>query len=123
MLICEPANDRLIDTYYQERRWNASGIPMPDTLKQLGLWEFLDDITRSIVAELTESKADRWDTGNTDIRRSLTTLLRLNPALPEAFPASFYSIASAVSFIHARMGFQISVQQDHLKSSGAISER
>jgi aldehyde:ferredoxin oxidoreductase len=44
---------RLIDTYYQERGWNASGIPMPDTLKQLGLWEFLDDITRTIIIELT----------------------------------------------------------------------
>jgi aldehyde:ferredoxin oxidoreductase len=44
---------RLIDVYYQERGWNAFGVPMPDTLKQLGLWEFLNDEARTIITELT----------------------------------------------------------------------
>jgi aldehyde:ferredoxin oxidoreductase len=45
---------RLIDTYYQERGWNSLGIPMPETLKRLGLWEFLNDETRAEIARLTE---------------------------------------------------------------------
>jgi aldehyde:ferredoxin oxidoreductase len=44
---------KLIDVYYQERGWNAFGIPMPDTLKQLGLWEFLNDEARTLLIELT----------------------------------------------------------------------
>jgi aldehyde:ferredoxin oxidoreductase len=44
---------RLIDVYYQERGWSASGIPMPDTLKQLGLWEFLEDEAQAAILELT----------------------------------------------------------------------
>jgi aldehyde:ferredoxin oxidoreductase len=44
---------KLIDVYYQERGWNSCGIPMPDTLKQLGLWGFLNDEARSIINELT----------------------------------------------------------------------
>jgi aldehyde:ferredoxin oxidoreductase len=44
---------RLIDVYYQERGWNASGIPMPETLKELGLWDFLEDEARSIIQKLT----------------------------------------------------------------------
>jgi aldehyde:ferredoxin oxidoreductase len=44
---------RLIDVYYQERRWSPCGIPMPATLKQLGLWEFLSDEARSIIIDLT----------------------------------------------------------------------
>jgi aldehyde:ferredoxin oxidoreductase len=43
----------LIAVYYQERGWNASGIPLPETLKQLGLWTFLDDEARSTIEELT----------------------------------------------------------------------
>ena len=45
---------RLIDVYYQERDWSASGIPMPDTLIQLGLWEFLGDEARAAILELTQ---------------------------------------------------------------------
>jgi aldehyde:ferredoxin oxidoreductase len=44
---------RLIDVYYQERGWNSSGIPMPETLRELGLWEFLDDEARAVIQELT----------------------------------------------------------------------
>ena len=43
----------LIDAYYQERGWNSYGIPMPETLKQLGLWEFLNDEARSVLTKLT----------------------------------------------------------------------
>jgi aldehyde:ferredoxin oxidoreductase len=44
---------RLIDVYYQERGWNSRGIPLPETLKELGLWNFLNDETRSIIEQLT----------------------------------------------------------------------
>ena len=43
----------LINVYYQERGWNSYGIPMPETLKQLGLWEFLNEEARSVLASLT----------------------------------------------------------------------
>jgi aldehyde:ferredoxin oxidoreductase len=46
---------RLIDTYYEERGWNACGIPTPETLKKLGLWEFLDDEARSTITRLTKA--------------------------------------------------------------------
>ncbi len=32
---------KLIDVYYAERGWTDRGIPKPDTLKRIGLWEFL----------------------------------------------------------------------------------
>jgi aldehyde:ferredoxin oxidoreductase len=44
---------KLIDVYYQERGWSSSGIPMPETLKELGLWEFLSDEARSVIRKLT----------------------------------------------------------------------
>jgi len=44
----------LIDIYYRERGWNSSGIPMPETLEQLGLWEYLDESTRSVILDLTK---------------------------------------------------------------------
>ena len=47
---------RLIDVYYQERGWNSRGIPLPETLKELGLWNFLNDETRSIIEQLTSKK-------------------------------------------------------------------
>ncbi|MDD5775823.1 MAG: aldehyde ferredoxin oxidoreductase C-terminal domain-containing protein, partial [Candidatus Omnitrophica bacterium] len=34
---------RLIQAYYRERGWTASGIPLPDTLKNVGLWPFLSE--------------------------------------------------------------------------------
>jgi aldehyde:ferredoxin oxidoreductase len=45
---------RLIAAYYLERGWNSHGIPMPGTLKQLGLWEYLSDEARSIITLLTK---------------------------------------------------------------------
>jgi aldehyde:ferredoxin oxidoreductase len=50
---------RLIDAYYQERGWSSRGIPTPDTLKKLGLWEFLNDEARTIISRLTEANTDR----------------------------------------------------------------
>ena len=47
---------RLIDIYYRERGWNSLGIPMPETLKELGLWGFLDEKTRSTIIELTSEE-------------------------------------------------------------------
>jgi aldehyde:ferredoxin oxidoreductase len=44
---------RLINTYYEERGWNSFGVPLPETLKQLGLWEFLNEEARCIINELT----------------------------------------------------------------------
>ncbi|MBN2243944.1 MAG: hypothetical protein JW793_14755 [Acidobacteria bacterium] len=44
---------RLIDIYYRKRGWNSLGIPTPETLGKLGLWEFLDDETRRVLLELT----------------------------------------------------------------------
>jgi aldehyde:ferredoxin oxidoreductase len=44
---------RLIDVYYQERGWSSSGIPMPETLEKLGLWEFLSDEAQSTILYLT----------------------------------------------------------------------
>lgn len=44
----------LIDVYYQERGWSSSGIPTPETLERLGLWEYLGEETRSIIIRLTD---------------------------------------------------------------------
>ena len=44
---------RLIDVYYQERGWNPAGIPLPETLRELGLWEFLADEARAVITDLT----------------------------------------------------------------------
>jgi aldehyde:ferredoxin oxidoreductase len=45
---------RLIDVYYQERGWNPSGIPLPETLRELGLWEFLAEEARAVITDLTK---------------------------------------------------------------------
>ncbi|MEW6188345.1 MAG: aldehyde ferredoxin oxidoreductase C-terminal domain-containing protein [Thermodesulfobacteriota bacterium] len=42
----------LIQVYYQERGWNAFGIPKIETLKELGLWTFLKEDTRSKIQNL-----------------------------------------------------------------------
>ena len=49
---------RLIDVYYQERGWNSCGIPLPETLKKLGLWEFLEEEARATITRLTTDPAD-----------------------------------------------------------------
>jgi aldehyde:ferredoxin oxidoreductase len=43
---------QLIQAYYQERGWNTSGIPTIDTLKQIGLWTFLNEDTKTKICEL-----------------------------------------------------------------------
>ncbi len=42
----------LIDMYYRKRGWNENGIPTVETLKQLGLWRFLNEGTRVKLVEL-----------------------------------------------------------------------
>lgn len=41
---------RLIDVYYEERGWSKKGIPRIETLKQLGLWEYLGKETQEKLA-------------------------------------------------------------------------
>ncbi len=42
----------LIQEYYRERGWTASGIPPPATLKGIGLWGFLTEEARTRIAAL-----------------------------------------------------------------------
>ncbi len=44
---------KLVRVYYKERGWSASGIPTDATLKQLGLWKYLDEATRARISDLT----------------------------------------------------------------------
>ncbi len=44
----------LIGIYYRKRGWNAHGIPTVETLKQLGLWEYLNEESRKKIAELNQ---------------------------------------------------------------------
>jgi len=43
----------LIQVYYRARGWNSSGIPTPETLKQIGLWEFMTVEARAKILEMT----------------------------------------------------------------------
>jgi aldehyde:ferredoxin oxidoreductase len=43
---------KLIDIYYQERGWTASGIPTTDTLKRIGLWDFLNGETKAGISAI-----------------------------------------------------------------------
>ena len=43
---------KLIQIYYQERGWNASGIPTIDTLKRVGLWDFLNEEVKAKISEM-----------------------------------------------------------------------
>jgi len=43
----------LIQVYYRARGWNSSGVPTPETLKQIGLWGFLTGETRAKILEMT----------------------------------------------------------------------
>jgi aldehyde:ferredoxin oxidoreductase len=43
---------KLIQTYYRERGWNTNGVPKVDTLKQVGLWEFLNKETQTKITEM-----------------------------------------------------------------------
>jgi aldehyde:ferredoxin oxidoreductase len=46
---------KLIQVYYQERGWTASGIPTIDTLKRVGLWDFLNDEVKAKISELLQA--------------------------------------------------------------------
>jgi aldehyde:ferredoxin oxidoreductase len=41
----------LIREYYRERGWTETGIPTVDTLKNLGLWQFLNEDTKTWISE------------------------------------------------------------------------
>ena len=43
---------KLIGVYYAQRGWNEAGIPKVETLKQIGLWKFLNDEARTKVAAM-----------------------------------------------------------------------
>jgi aldehyde:ferredoxin oxidoreductase len=43
---------KLIGVYYAQRGWSATGIPKIETLKQIGLWNFLNDEARTKVAAM-----------------------------------------------------------------------
>jgi aldehyde:ferredoxin oxidoreductase len=43
---------KLVQVYYGERGWSASGVPTVDTLQELGLWRFLTADTQALLAEL-----------------------------------------------------------------------
>ena len=44
---------RLVQVYYRQRGWNSSGIPTTETLKRLGLWDFLNGETKDKISQLT----------------------------------------------------------------------
>jgi aldehyde:ferredoxin oxidoreductase len=54
ILMTERAADlhKLVRVYYEERGWNANGIPTVDTLQGLDLWGFLTDEARARITEL-----------------------------------------------------------------------
>jgi len=43
----------LIQVYYRARGWNSSGVPTPETLKQIGLWGFLTEEARAKILDMT----------------------------------------------------------------------
>jgi aldehyde:ferredoxin oxidoreductase len=45
----------LIQSYYQAREWTSQGIPPIETLKKLGLWNFINKDTKERLAELLSS--------------------------------------------------------------------
>lgn len=42
----------LIAAYYRERGWSPEGVPLPETLSRLGLWEFLGEEARALLLRL-----------------------------------------------------------------------
>ena len=45
---------KLIGVYYAQRGWSATGIPKVETLKKIGLWNFLSDEARTKVTTMNE---------------------------------------------------------------------
>ncbi|MRR15819.1 MAG: hypothetical protein EG826_05120 [Deltaproteobacteria bacterium] len=43
---------KLIDVYYEERGWSKAGIPKVDTLKSIGLWEFLSKEAQERITQM-----------------------------------------------------------------------
>ena len=43
---------KLIDVYYAQRGWNEKGIPKVETIKKIGLWNYLSDEARAKVAAM-----------------------------------------------------------------------
>ncbi len=46
---------KLIQVYYQERGWTDCGIPTLDTLKKIGLWDFLNEETKTRITDLLDA--------------------------------------------------------------------
>jgi aldehyde:ferredoxin oxidoreductase len=44
--------EKLIQAYYKERGWSSNGVPKVETLKRLGLWDFLNKDTQTKIMEL-----------------------------------------------------------------------
>jgi aldehyde:ferredoxin oxidoreductase len=44
----------LIGVYYAQRGWTGAGIPKVETLKKIGLWDFLSDEARAKVTAMNE---------------------------------------------------------------------
>jgi aldehyde:ferredoxin oxidoreductase len=44
---------QLIDRYYRERGWTAQGIPRPETLQGIGLWDYLTAEAREKISTIT----------------------------------------------------------------------
>ncbi len=43
---------KLIDVYYAQRGWTDKGIPSVETLKRIGLWDYLKDETQTQIAQM-----------------------------------------------------------------------
>ncbi len=44
---------KLIHAYYKERGWNSNGVPKMETLKRIGLWDFLNKETQTRIIQMT----------------------------------------------------------------------
>ena len=45
---------KLIAVYYAQRGWSDTGIPKVETIKQIGLWNFLNEETKTKIAAMNE---------------------------------------------------------------------
>ena len=54
ILMSERVTDlrKLVKVYYEERGWNANGVPIVETLQGIGLWDFLTDEARLQITKL-----------------------------------------------------------------------
>jgi hypothetical protein len=49
---CSPNMTVNIDDLLKECGWNAAGIPKVETLKQIGLWNFLNEETKTKITKM-----------------------------------------------------------------------